>query len=67
MMNVPVSDRMSAAYLSEMDYAASMHFSAAHLPGGTSSSLVAEQTPYAPDSLVIRNPQYVQQQQSRHR
>ncbi len=66
MMNVPVSDRMSAAYLSEMDYAASMHFSAAHLPGGTSSSLMVEESPSSTDSSAKRNPQYVQQQQSRH-
>jgi len=67
MMNVTVSDRTSAAYLSEMDYAASMHFSAAHLPGGTSSSLVVEDTPVNTDSSLNRNPQHVQQQQSRHR
>ncbi|MEZ4623008.1 MAG: hypothetical protein R2867_46955 [Caldilineaceae bacterium] len=40
-----VRDRASAAYASELAYAASMHFSAAHLPGGSSSSLVEEANP----------------------
>ena len=67
MMNVTVYDHTSAAYISEMDYAASMHFSAAHLPGGTSSSLVVEDTPVRTDSSAMRNPQQIQQQQSKHR
>jgi hypothetical protein len=66
MMNVTVYDHASAAYVSEMEYAASMHFSAAHLPSGTSSSLLAEEVPASPDATGKRNPQYVQQQQSRH-
>ncbi len=67
MMNVTVYDHTSAAYICEMEYAASMHFSAAHLPGGTSSSLGIEDTPIRTDSSAMRNPQQVQQQQSRHR
>lgn len=66
MMNVTVYDHVSAAYVSEMEYAASMHFSAAHLPSGTSTSLLAEEMPTSIDSSGKRNPQYVQQQQSRH-
>lgn len=38
-------DHASAAYVSELDYATSMYFSAAHLPGGSSQSLVAESNP----------------------
>lgn len=66
MMNVPVYDRASAAYISEMEYAASMHFSAAHLPSGTSSSLMSEQGS-ANSTSSERNAQYVQQRQASYR
>lgn len=63
MMNVTVYDHASAAYVSEMEYAASMHFSAAHLPSGTSSSLTAEERPSSTSNTAVRKPQYVQQRQ----
>ncbi|HRW06770.1 MAG: hypothetical protein KDE53_02580 [Caldilineaceae bacterium] len=66
MMNVTVYDHASAAYISEMEYAASMHFSAAHLPSGTSSSLTAEEKSSRNNSSSERNPQYVQQRQVRY-
>lgn len=66
MMNVPVYDHASAAYVSEMEYAASMHFSAAHLPSGTSSSLTAEERPSNSTSSATRKPQYVEQRQENY-
>jgi len=45
MMKVSVlySDHTSTRQASELEYAASMHFSAAYLPSGSSDSLDAEQ------------------------
>ena len=44
-LTTPLRDRASAAYASELAYAASMDFNAAHLPGGSSASLVEEANP----------------------
>jgi len=67
MMNVTVYDHTAssaaAAYISEMEYAASMHFSAAHLPGGTSPSLTADPSPSRTVTSADNNVQYVQQRQ----
>ncbi len=63
MMKIMISERASAAYVSEMEYAASMYFSAAHLPGGTSSSLVADPVPLGIDSLSGRTTEQATQQQ----
>ena len=50
-----IQDRAAAAYASELDYAISMQFNAAHLPSGSSPSLIAEQSPNENTSLFYRN------------
>lgn len=54
---VLIQDRAAAAYASELDYAISMQFNAAHLPSGSSPSLIAEQTPTETTTPVSRNGQ----------
>lgn len=54
---VLIQDRAAAAYASELDYAISMQFNAAHLPCGSSPSLTAEQTPAETTAPSARNGQ----------
>lgn len=55
-VTVPVYDRASAVHASEIDYAASMHFSAAYLPSGSSPSLGEDQESADTTSSVDSTP-----------
>lgn len=58
-VTVQVYDRVSAVHASEIDYAASMHFSAAYLPSGSSPSLGEDQesadTTSSLDSTAVKS------------
>jgi len=54
---VLIQDRAAAAYASELDYAISMQFNAAHLPSGSSPSLLAEESPAATTTPLSRHGQ----------
>jgi len=64
MMNgtVQIQNSASPSYRSEIEYAVSMHFSAAYLPSGTSPSL--EETSSDTPSPVDNTPLDTQQQPS---
>lgn len=60
-VRVQVVDRASAAYANELAYAASMDFNAAHLPGGSSASLVEDVSPVGTTFTFDRAPLTIQQ------
>lgn len=60
-LTTPLRDRASAAYASELAYAASMDFNAAHLPGGSSSSLVEEASPVGTTLALDSTPLSIRQ------
>lgn len=60
-VSTPIRDRVSAAYASELAYAASMDFNAAHLPGGCSASLVEDVSPVGTTVSFDGTPLSIQQ------